>query len=129
MTNPITINHVLDRLPELSGRPVELEGVLVSDGGHYQVLHYPKSERRTEHTDGQLSYAPSVVLEFGDGSSQPNKVALSRWQGKRVRVHGILKARLLPREYAGMDIFGIIYPGSIEPYSIQRLTADERRKS
>jgi len=28
-----------------------------------------------------------------------------------------------------MDIFGTLFPGSVEPYSIQRLTADERRNT
>jgi hypothetical protein len=39
--------------------------------GRYQLLHYSKSERRTEHKDGLLSYEPSVALEFADGSVQP----------------------------------------------------------
>lgn len=92
MTNPIPINHALDQLTELNGRPVELEGVLVSEHGQYQLLHYPKAERRPEHKDGLLGYEPSVVLEFRNGSIQPNHAALARWQGKRVRVHGILRA-------------------------------------
>jgi hypothetical protein len=129
MTNPLAINYALDWLAELNGHPFELEGISMLDGGRYQLLHYPKSERRTEHTDGRLSYEPCLTLEFGNGSVQPNNVALSRWKGRRVRVHGILTARLLPQKYAEMDILGILCPGAIEPYSIQRITADERRRS
>jgi hypothetical protein len=128
MTNPTPINLALERLAELNGMPAELEGILEGDGGGYLLLHYPKAERKAVHTDGRLTYQPGVLLEFGDGSMQPNHSALSRWLGKRVRVHGLIRTRLLPKEFAAMDIFGALWPASIAPYSIQRLTAEERRQ-
>jgi len=44
------------------------------------------------------------------------------------RVHGLIRTRLLPKEYATMDLLGVLWPASIVPYSIQRLTAEERRQ-
>jgi hypothetical protein len=127
MTHPLSINNALDKLVELDGMPVELEGVLAVEAEGYQLLHYPKAERRPDYTDGHRSYPPTVLLAFGTGSLQPNREALSRWLGKRVRVHGILRSTRLPRSYEKMDVFGLVTPASIEPYSIQRLTAEERR--
>lgn len=127
MTHPLAINSALDQLVELDGMPVELEGVLAVEPEGYQLLHYPKAERRPAYRDGHRSYPPTVLLAFGNGSLQPNRNALTRWLGKRVRVHGILRSTLLPRSYENMDVFGLVMPASIEPYSIQRLTAGERR--
>ena len=127
MTHPLAINHALDKLAELDGMPVELEGILAVEPEGYRLLHYPKAERRPDYTDGHRSYPPAVVLAFGHGSLQPNQNALTRWLGKRVRVHGVLRSTLLPRSYEGVDVFGMVMPASIEPYSIQRLTAGERR--
>jgi hypothetical protein len=126
MTHPLAINNALDRLAELDGMPVELEGVLAMEAEGYQLLHYPKGERRADYSDGHRSYPPTVLLAFGNGSLQPNRDALSRWLGKRVRVHGLLRSTLLPRSYENIDVLGLVTPVSIEPYSIQRLTAGER---
>jgi hypothetical protein len=90
MTHPLAINHVLDRLAELDGMPIELEGILAAEPEGYQLLHYPKSERRPAYKDGGRSYPPIVVLTFGNGGMQPNESALTRWLGKRVRIHGML---------------------------------------
>jgi len=127
MTHPLAINHALDRLAELDGMPIELEGILAVEPESYQLLHYPQAERRPGYKDGRRIYPPVVVLAFGNGSMQPNRSALTRWLGKRVRVHGVLRSTLLPRSYENMDVFGLVTPASIEPYSIQRLTAEERR--
>jgi hypothetical protein len=129
MTHPLAINHALDRLAELDGMPIELEGILAAEPEGYQLLHYPKSERRPAYKDGGRSYPPIVVLTFGNGGMQPNESALTRWLGKRVRIHGVLHSTLLPRSYENMDVFGLVTPASIRPYSIQRLTAEERREN
>jgi hypothetical protein len=129
MTNPLSINSALEQLGHLDGMPAELEGILAAGGEGYQLLHYPRSERKADHKHGQQSYEPGVAIEFGNGSLQPNHRALARWLGKRVRVHGLIRTRLLPPAFATMDIFGILWPASIEPFTIQRLTADERREN
>jgi hypothetical protein len=91
MTNPRTVNQALDELVELDGKAAEIEGILVVESEGYHLLHYPKAERRPGPTDGKIQYQPGIWLSFGTGSVQPNHVALSRWLGKRVRVHGLVR--------------------------------------
>jgi len=61
-------------------------------------------------------YSSSVWIAFGMGSIQPNKTALTRWNGKRVYVSGIV--------YGASDRFGCGHMGGwpceIVPYSIER---------
>ena len=129
MTNPLTINEALDRITELNGMPVELEGILASEPEGYHLLHYPKAERKPDYLDlSGHRYPPSVILAFGNGSLQPNQKALGRWLGKRVRVHGVLHSTPLPRGDEQTLFMGLVTPARIEPYSVQRLTSDERRE-
>jgi hypothetical protein len=127
MTNPIAINLALDQIAELDGQPVELEGILQQQSDGYYLTHYPSADRRSEYTSGNRDYPPAIVLAFGSGSVRPNQSTLSRWIGRRVRVHGVIRSTLLPHE-DNTDYFGLIAPASIEPYSVQRLTAEERRE-
>jgi hypothetical protein len=129
MTNPLAVNDALDRIGELDGMPVELEGILAEEPEGYHLLHYPKLERKPDYFDlSGRSYPPSVVVAFGNGSLQPNDKALSRWVGKRVRVHGVLYSTPLPRGDERTIFMGLVTPARIEPYSVQRLTSEERRE-
>jgi hypothetical protein len=129
MANPLNVNEVLDRITSLDGAPVELEGVLAAEPEGYHLLHYPHSERKPDFVDlSHRSYPPSVILAFGTGSLQPNQEALSKWLGKRVRVHGILRSTPLPKGDEQTIHMGLVTPARIEPYSVQRVTAEERRE-
>lgn len=134
MTSPLTINQAFERLAELDGRPLELEGILVAhDYGGYELLHYPSSEWLTCYVVGKAEYPPAIWLAFGNGSLKPNQEAFTRWSGKRVRVHGVLRSVHALREIAGLGKGGFgpsgFWPAVFETYILQRLTAEERRQS
>ena len=129
-----SVNQLLDDTPSSDGRPVQVEGVLGAQPEGYELLHYPKAERRAnDEVDGPI-YRSSVWLSFGNGSIQPNVTALSRWLGKRVRVHGVLMTTANPspsREFhhhGGFGPYGF-WLAALEVYSIQRLTSEERREN
>ena len=127
------VNEVLDRLTELDGKPVLLEGVLQVHEEGYEVQHYPKAERRPQHAEDCHSYQAGIWLAFGNGSIQPNGVALKRWQGKRVRVSGVIRSLASLPSFGGSlgkGGFGPwgFWPAEIEAYSVQRVTAEERRE-
>lgn len=133
MTSPLTINEVFEQLAELDGQPLELEGILIADdSGGYEILHYPNSARIPCFIDGETEYRQSIWLAFGNGSLQPNKEALQRWSGKRVRVHGVMRSiSTLPTiEGFGKGGFGPwgLWPAEVEAYILQRVSADERRE-
>lgn len=132
MTNPRAINEVLQHLDSLDGRPVEIEGVLSSESEGYQLLHYPKAKRRTPFAVDDHTYEPAVWIAPGDGSMRLNTSVLDRWVGKRVRVHGILTSylSLAPVGSLGRGGFGPwgFWPAQVEPYSVQRVTSEERRE-
>ena len=126
------VNDVLTRLAELHGVPVQLEGILAAHYEGYEVVHYPKVERQSEYVQGNTSYQSGIWLAFGDGSIQPNERALSRWNGKRVRISGVIRSlsSLPSLGWAGQGGFGPWgrWPAEIEAYSVQRVTAEERRE-
>jgi hypothetical protein len=131
MTQHISVNDTLDRINELAGRPVEVEGVLDSSfdsclgRSEYWLLHYPKAERRTAATAPQSTKPSRLWLAFGDGSLRPNPVALTRWDGKRVRVLGIAR----PARTTSEDLFSgnSAYYAHVEVFSIQRLASEQRK--
>ncbi len=132
MTNPLTINQVFERLAELDGQPVALEGILMADdGGGYELLHYPSADRVLTYLEGETAYRAAICLGFGTGSVQPNRKVLTRWSGKRVRVHGVLHSVLALPDIAalgkGFGPWGF-WPVELEAYTVQRVTADERRE-
>ena len=132
MTINRPINEVLDELAALEAQPIQLEGVLeVSEEG-YALKHYPKAERRAGYAAEECAYQSGVWIEFGNGSIRPNEIALERWQGKRVRVSGVIHGlpSLPSFGAAGKGGFGPwgAWPAAIEAYSIQRVTAEERRE-
>ena len=134
MTNPLTINQVFAQLAALEGQPVELEAVLVdTDGDGFELLHYPAAERVREFVDDDREYPASILLGFGNGSLRPNVHALRRWSGKRVRVHGVIHSVLALPPVSGLSKGGFgpwgLWPAEVEVYSVQRVTADERRES
>ena len=134
MTSALTINQVFEKLAEFEGQPLEIEGVLIADdSGGYELLHYPNSARISCFVDGETEYRQSVWLAFGSGSLQPNKDALQRWSGKRVRVHGVMRSVIaLPTiEGLGKGGFGPwgFWPAEVEAYILQRVTAEERREN
>jgi len=132
IATPLPVNDVLTRLAELHDVPVQLEGILAAHDEGYEVQHYPKLERQSEYVEGDTSYQSGIWLAFGDGSIRPNERALSRWNGKRVRISGVIRSlsSLPSLEWAGKGGFGPWgrWPAEIETYSIQRVTAEERRQ-
>lgn len=129
MTASRSVNEVLDNLVALGGQPVELEGILEVHPEGYELRHYPKSERRGEVEAGGASYQPAFWVAFGAGSLRPNRQALARWVGKRVRIHGVVEAPSAPEASGLLGGFGPYgcWLAAIEPYSIQRVTAEDRR--
>jgi hypothetical protein len=133
MTSHCTVNDTLARLDELSGQPLEVEGVLGSSlddglgGRHYWLLHYPKAERAPEGRSLPAPSAGGLWLAFGDGSLRPNATALARWEGKRVRIHGIAWTPRTSAPAGGLDDRAAYHP-HLEVYSIQRVTSQQRRE-
>jgi len=133
MKSYLAINQVLDRLAAFEGQPMQVEGVLEVHEEGYALKHYPNAERRSEHLDEGYSYQSGIWIEFGSGSVQPNGKVLDRWHGKRVRVYGVFHGLAsLPSVRAlskgGFGPWGF-WPAVIEPTSIQRVSAEERRES
>jgi hypothetical protein len=128
-----TVNEVLEQLVALEGKPVQLEGILELHEEGYALKHYPKAERLSEYVEEGNSYQSGVWVEFGNGSIQPNDTVLGGWQGKRVRVHGVIHslASLPSIGAVGKGGFGPwgVWPATIEPSSVQRVTAEERREN
>lgn len=127
-----TVNELLGQLTVFESQPVQLEGILELHEEGYALKHYPKTERHSEHVHDGNSYQSAVWIEFGNGSIQPNDTVLDGWQGKRVRVHGVIHSvTSLPSIGSlGKGGFGPwgFWPASIEPSSVQRVTAEERRE-
>lgn len=130
MAQPRSVNDTLDRIDELRGHAVEVEGVLdvvfVPHLGlhEYGLLHYPAAERGRASGPAR---GERLFLEFGTGSIRPNEVALARWEGKRVRVHGVA----WPPEVsivAGLSDAAGAYSPRLDVYSIQRVTSGQRRE-
>ncbi len=128
-----SVNEALDLLDSLNGQPVEIEGILVIEPEGYELLHYPRAERRATSSEGEVAFKSSFWLAFGNGGLQPNHTALARWQGKRVRVHGVIHTTENRPVYGALGTggFGLhgFWPAEIECYSIQRVTAEERREN
>ena len=89
MTAHRSVNDVLAQLTALDDQPLEIEGILELHAEGFELLHYPKAEREIGPQDGEHQYQAGVWVAFGSGSLQPNRDALYRWVGKRVRLHGI----------------------------------------
>ena len=130
MTSNRSVNEALDQIESLHGLPVQVEGVLEAsnDGAHegYELLHYPKTERRTEDSRASVG----LWLQFGLGSIQPNRPVLSKWLGKRVRVQGIAYGAECTREphRAGALSDPLFWRAYLEVYSVQRVTSEERKQ-
>lgn len=114
----LSVNELIDRLPELDGQPVEVTGLLTFEFENTSIGHFPKAQRReiTEEIEPPY-YQSSVWLTFGSGSIQPNDNVLSRWTGKRVLVTGVLRG---PSGPCGCGHFGG-WGCEIEAYSIERV--------
>ena len=132
MVQHCSVNEVLKSLDRFDGQAANIEGILHAQPEGFQILHYPKAERGVSiETEGD-PYQSAVWLAFGSGALQPNLTTLGRWQGKRVRVQGFVRTRasLPPRGGLGRGGFGPygLWPAQVEPYTIQRVTAGERRE-
>ena len=114
----LSVNEVIDRLPELDGRSIEVTGLLTFEFENTSIGHFPKAERRdiTEEVEPSY-YQSSLWLAFGSGSVQPNEKVLSSWAGKRVLVTGILRGPSGPFGCGHFSGWGC----EIEPYSIERV--------
>jgi hypothetical protein len=124
------VSDVLERLEDLHGTAVQVEGVLTTSrsgtGGGYELLHYPGAERQELNDPQQFK----LWLEFGTGSIKPNNTVLTRWIGKRVRVHGIAcrpKYLLNPSVECSMSDPSC-WQAHLEVYSVQRVTSEQRRQ-
>ncbi|HEX8613669.1 MAG TPA: hypothetical protein VF800_20520 [Telluria sp.] len=114
----LTINEVIDRLDEFNGKQVEIGGILNFEFENASLEHYPKAEHRDASDDRAQPYYPSSIwLAFGSGSIQPNMKALMRWNGKRVRVTGIMAAAEAPFGCGHFSAWGC----EIMPYTIERI--------
>jgi hypothetical protein len=125
-----TVGDILERLEELHGMPVQVEGVLTTSrsgvGGGYELLQYPGTERPKLSDPQQFK----LWLEFGTGSIKPNNTVLTRWIDKRVRVHGIAcrpKCLLNPAVECSMSDPSC-WQAHLEVYSVQRVTSEQRRQ-
>lgn len=125
-----SVNQAFDEFASTNGSPLEIEGILNLQSEGYELLHYPKAERRDSGRVERLS----VWLVFGNGAIQANNSALSHWIGKRVRAQGIFKtsANLLPshefHHHGGFGPYGL-WLAQLEVYSIQRVTSEVRKES
>ena len=125
-----SVNQIFNEFCSTNGSPVEVEGILNLQPEGYELLHYPKAERR----DSEKIEGSSVWLVFGNGAIQPNHSALSRWLGKRVRAHGILKtcSNLVEsrefHQHGGYGPYGL-WLAQLEVYSIQRVTSEVRKEN
>ena len=132
MVQHCSVNEVLNSLDRFDGQAANIEGVLHAQPEGFQLLHYPKVERVLSVETEADPYQPAVWLAFGSGALLPNLVTLGRWQGKRVRVQGLVRtfAALPVRGGLGRGGFGPygLWPAQIEPYTLQRVTARERRE-
>ena len=133
MTAHRSVNEVLADLGTPDEQPLELEGILEAHSEGFELLHYPKAERISGPQDGEHQYQAGVWIGFGNGRLQPNQDALTRWVGKRVRIHGILSSYLSLPSFGSLGHGGFgpcgFWPAQIEPYSVQRVTAEERREN
>jgi hypothetical protein len=133
MTAHRSVNDVLAQLATLNDQPVQVEGILRLQSEGFELLHYPKAERQFGPVEGEHQYQPSIWLGFGNGSLQPNTEALERWVGKRVRIYGVINSYLALPPFGSLGRGGFgpwgFWPAQIEPYSVQRVTAEERREN
>ncbi len=114
----LSINELLAHRSELDGKPIEVCGLLTFEFEDTSLTHFPKAEQREPSDDFTQPYYPSSVwLSFGSGSIQPNKEVLSRWNGKRVRVIGIVRTA---KESFGCGHFSA-WECEIEPFTIERI--------
>jgi len=114
----LNVNELMDRRGELDGQPVEVFGLLTFEFENCSIQHFPKSEQRELSDAPAESYNPSSIwLNFGIGSIRPNEQVLSGWNGKRVRVAGMVRCAREPfgcGHLSGWDC-------AIEPFSIERV--------
>ncbi|MEQ1501999.1 MAG: GTPase HflX [Myxococcota bacterium] len=81
---PRTVHDVIDHLPSLGGREVDVAGILTlgADGDH--LSHFP----RAEHRNGIES--SSLWATFDAQALGRDREALSPWNTRRVIVHGVI---------------------------------------
>jgi hypothetical protein len=116
--NKLSVNELIDRRDELDGKPVEVCGLLTFEFENTSIQHFPKAEQRQPDADTALPCCPSSVwLAFGSGSIRPNDDVLSRWNGKRVRITGVVRNA---REPIGCGHFSA-WNCEIQPFTIERM--------
>jgi hypothetical protein len=114
----LNVNELIDRGGELDEKPVEVCGLLTYEFENTSLQHFPKAEQREPSDARDATFYPSSVwLGFGSGSIQPNAKVLTRWNGKRVRVTGILRVAKAP---FGCGHFSA-WDCEIEPFIIERI--------
>jgi hypothetical protein len=84
MNKPLSVNELLDHLPDFVGRDVSVRGILHYRFEDVAVYHSPTSEQRSV-------YASSIWIDVGWGSLQFNDRACEAMDGKIVIVEGTLQ--------------------------------------
>jgi hypothetical protein len=110
MNEPLSVNEVLDNLPNLVGREVSVRGIL-----HYQfedvaIYHSPTSEQRSV-------YGSSIWIDVGSGAFQFNESACEALDGTMVVIAGTL---LGPDPSFGGCGHMSLWPGAILARSLER---------
>jgi len=138
MKTYLSVNEVLERKSSLHGKGIEVEGLLEAVGVFgsgsegYALLHYPKSER-LDKPPASGFYSSGLWIEFGSGSLALNHKKLSQWVGKRVRILGIFwesRRKISDENSEGLPLSTpwAMWSQFIEPYSLQRVVAEQRRE-
>jgi hypothetical protein len=117
----ISVNEAIDRLDELEGQPVEIYGLLSFERDNHSLSHFPRAECRTVQKGIHTFDASSIWIEFNVGSIQPNGPVLTRWQGRRVAIFGVLHDPLKDTPWSRGRSYMSQWLAEIVPYSIERM--------
>jgi hypothetical protein len=117
----ISVNEAIDRMDELEGQPVEIYGLLSFDRDDHGLWHFPKAECRTVQKGVHTFDASRIWIDFNVGSIRPNIPVLTRWQGRRVAIFGVLHDPLKDTPWSRGMSYRSLWLAEIVPYSIERM--------
>ncbi|WKB54129.1 hypothetical protein [Eleftheria terrae] len=113
--NLCSVNDVLDRLSELSGRMLAVHGFLRVEFEHVALWHVPEKERRRREPTSRLVHDSSLWLRLHSEGPGPDRHALRAWHGHIVTAVGIVHR---PRSSRGCGHLAC-WPAELEVMSIQ----------